>query len=843
MGNGAHNFTATAIDAAGNTSATSASMSVTVDTVAPSAPAISSFSNDTGTVGDGVTSDNTLALTGTAAANSTVKVYDGATLLGSATANGSGAWSYTTGTLSNATHSFTATATDAAGNTSAASTALAVTVNAGGVLTPTPTITSFSNDTGTVGDGITNANLITLNGQAPAGTNVQIFDGATQIGTVTAGANWYWSFATATLSNGAHSFTVKATDAAGNISAASTAMAVTVDTVAPAAPAISSFSNDTGTVGDGITSDNTLALTGTAAANSTVKVYDGATLLGSATANGSGAWSYTTAALSNGAHSLTAKATDAAGNVSAASAIKNVTVDTVAPSAPAISSFSNDTGTVGDGVTSDNTLALTGTAAANSTVKVYDGATLLGSATANGSGAWSYTTGTLSNAAHSFTAKATDAAGNTSAASAAMAVTVNAGGVLIPTPTITSFSNDTGTVGDGVTSDNTLALTGTAAANSTVKVYDGATLLGSATANGSGVWNFTTGTLLSTTHSFSAKATDAAGNTSATSAALAVRVNTVELFAPTIASFSNDTGTVGDGITSDNTLTLTGMSPAGTTVQVFDGASQVGTVTADASWHWSFATPMLSNGAHSFTATAMDAAGNTSAASATLDVTVNTQAPAAFKTLSATASATTLIDLDDHVTYVIDNTDHLITDGSKPINGTGNNDTNTLDGGRGSDSMSGRAGYDTHFVDSTGDVIILASDDGTNSVKASMAYTLDTHLENLILTGTGPIDGASNAGANTIKIADKGNSITDFVSGLDKIQIVAADFAGAVEGSVYLVANATPKPVDANACFLFDTDNGKLSWDDDGIGSHAAQLLVTLTDVHSLVASDIMIIA
>ena len=72
-------------------------------------------------------------------------------------------------------------------------------------------------------------------------------------------------------------------------------------------------------VGDGITNDNTLTLTGTAEANSTVKVYDGATLLGTATANGSGAWSYTTAALSNGAHSLTATATDAAGNTSAAS--------------------------------------------------------------------------------------------------------------------------------------------------------------------------------------------------------------------------------------------------------------------------------------------------------------------------------------------------------------------------------------------------------------------------------------------------------------------------------------------------------------------------------------------
>jgi hypothetical protein len=80
-------------------------------------------------------------------------------------------------------------------------------------------------------------------------------------------------------------------------------------------------------VGDHITNVNTVTLTGAAEANSTVKVYDGATLLGSATANGSGAWTYTTAALSNGAHSLTATATDAAGNISSASSA--MAVDTV----------------------------------------------------------------------------------------------------------------------------------------------------------------------------------------------------------------------------------------------------------------------------------------------------------------------------------------------------------------------------------------------------------------------------------------------------------------------------------------------------------------------------------
>ena len=112
------------------------------------------------------------------------------------------------------------------------------------------------------------------------------------------------------------------------------ALSVTIDTVAPLRRRIASFSTDSGTVGDGITNDNTLTLSGTAEANATVKVFDGATLLGSVAANGSGAWTYTTAALANGSHSLTATATDAAGNTGAASAALSVTIDTVAPSAP-----------------------------------------------------------------------------------------------------------------------------------------------------------------------------------------------------------------------------------------------------------------------------------------------------------------------------------------------------------------------------------------------------------------------------------------------------------------------------------------------------------------------------
>ena len=139
---------------------------------------------------------------------------------------------------------------------------------------------------------------------------------------------------------------------------ASTALSVTIDTTAPTAPTITSFSTDSGVVGDGITNDNALTLPARRKPSSTVKVYDGATLLGSALASGTGAWSYTTAVLPNGGHSLTATATDAAGNTGVASSALDVTIDTTAPAAPTITSFSTDSGVVGDGITNDNALTL-----------------------------------------------------------------------------------------------------------------------------------------------------------------------------------------------------------------------------------------------------------------------------------------------------------------------------------------------------------------------------------------------------------------------------------------------------------------------------------------------------
>ena len=93
------------------------------------APVISLVTPDTAVPGDGITNVNVLTLAGTAQANMTVKVYDGTMLLGSVLANASGSWSFRTSTLIDGNHSFTATATNASGNTSGVSAATNVIVD------------------------------------------------------------------------------------------------------------------------------------------------------------------------------------------------------------------------------------------------------------------------------------------------------------------------------------------------------------------------------------------------------------------------------------------------------------------------------------------------------------------------------------------------------------------------------------------------------------------------------------------------------------------------------------------------------------------------------------------
>ncbi|QDU61709.1 FG-GAP repeat protein [Planctomycetes bacterium Pan216] len=111
-----------------------------------------------------------------------------------------------------------------------------------------------------------------------------------------------------------------------------------VDTIAPSAPVIAGISTDSGVNGgDGITTDQTLLISGSAEAFSIVEVFVDGGSVGSTSANGSGNWSYLHGVpLAEGAHVITATATDSLGNISGLSSPYAATIDRTGPVLDAI---------------------------------------------------------------------------------------------------------------------------------------------------------------------------------------------------------------------------------------------------------------------------------------------------------------------------------------------------------------------------------------------------------------------------------------------------------------------------------------------------------------------------
>ncbi|MFZ5441866.1 MAG: Ig-like domain-containing protein, partial [Myxococcota bacterium] len=349
-----------------------------------------------------------------------------------------------------------------------------------------PTLTSPANGS------ITNDTTPTLTGTAAAGATVTVFIDGASVGTTTADGSGNWSFTSAALSQASHSAYVTSPGGTSNTNS------FTVDSVAPAAPVVVTPANGS------VTNDNTPTYAGTAEANSTVAIVVDGFLAGTATADGSGNWSFTpVSTLSNGSHTVVAAATDAAGNTSINSNTNTFTVDTTAPAAPVVTAPANGS------TTNDNTPTVTGTAEANSTVAVFVDGVQVGTTTASGAGAWSFTTSTLADGSHTVRATATDAAGNTSANSNTNTFTVDTSAPAAPV--VTAPANGS------TTNDNTPTVTGTAEANSTVAVFVDGVQVGTTTASGAGAWSFTTSTLADGSHTVRATATDAAGNTSANS--------------------------------------------------------------------------------------------------------------------------------------------------------------------------------------------------------------------------------------------------------------------------------------------------------------------------------------
>ncbi|MGA0038296.1 MAG: Ig-like domain-containing protein, partial [Pirellulales bacterium] len=376
-----------------------------------------------------ITDDPTPTLVGTAEGSSEITIYDGATVIGTTRADLAGIWSFTPATdLENRSHAFAALARDLAGNIGPQSPRYTVTID---TEAPEVSIDAVIDNVdpfqGRVDNGgRTNDQTLTLTGRSSPFTTVIIKNGATEIARAVTNSSGAWTVTTVQLTAKTYDFVASVTDPLGRTGVSPT-YTVTIDRTPPATPLIVAITDNVGAVqgavpNNGTTDDTTPTISGTAEPNAYISIFvtlpDGTARIEggiSLRANATGNWSYTPTPLANGTYSFKVIATDEAGNSSAFSAIRTLTVvgssitPPVNPGVLAITGVVDNAGSVqGDvahnGTTDDATVEITGTAAAAAVVEIRDGLTLLGSVVASANGTWSYTTRPLANGLHSFTA-------------------------------------------------------------------------------------------------------------------------------------------------------------------------------------------------------------------------------------------------------------------------------------------------------------------------------------------------------------------------------------------------------------------------------------------------------
>lgn len=654
LADGTYVLTATATDAAGNPSGQSNAWTIIVDGTAPAAPVITQVVDDvperTGSLDlNETTNDSTPTLSGTAAANATVTIRVDGVDIGTTVADGLGAWSFTPDIpIAEGPHTLTAVATDAAGNISDVSNSWGITIDS--VAPDAPVITLVVDDVperlGALNPGdSTNDTTPTINGTAEPGSTVTIRQDGVDLITVPVDSNGTWSFTPATpLGNGTYTFTAVTTDGAGNTSPASGGFTLTVDTTPPAAATIATVTDDVGGVNGPLTSGDTTddtqpQLQGTAPADTVITVYDGTTLLGTATLDGSGGWSFTPVIpLTDGPHTLTVHATDAAGNTTISTPFE-LTVDTVAPSTPDIPAITvNPDGTetpLNPGETTrDTTPTLSGSGNPGDTVTIYNGGVKLDDVLVDGTGNWTWTPATpLPNGTYDITLTVTnmDGTGNESAPSQPVTITIDTDAPVAPAaPVITdSVSQITGPVPDGgTTNDPRPVLSGTGTANDVINITDTVngtpTVVGTVTVDSNGNWSWRPDSNIGEgTHVYTATATDEAGNVSDASPAITITVDTVAPDVPAIGAIG---GAPDDGYITDATPTVGGTGTTGDTVIVYNNGVELGRVVV-VNGEWSLTLPTQTDGPLNITVAGVDAAGNVSALSPVFTVTLDTVAP------------------------------------------------------------------------------------------------------------------------------------------------------------------------------------------------------------------------
>ncbi|ECC9756024.1 Ig-like domain repeat protein [Salmonella enterica subsp. enterica] len=524
------------------------------------------------------------------------------------------------------------------------------------VISPLTVVLREADDSGKVGDWITNKSHVTIDGTAEAGSTLTIRNPqGVVIATLVVGNDGRWS-AELDLREGSNAFVVVSEDKAGN--SQQKEILIEHDTQIEISDISLSRDTNSGDKYDLITNNKSPVLVAMTDPGATVQVYINGVLQGTVEASSSGNISYTMPANSaDGEYQVQFVATDTAGN-RVESAITTVTIDSQ------IAVFDIDEDSL-PALSNNRALSVSGVGEAGSQVSIFVDGKLVNVVMVEADGTWRAPILLQDDGTFNIHFSITDVAGNTEV-SKDYSVDVDSS-TDFPTLNLEDASNS-GSLDDLITNHNKPVLVGTAEAGATIHIYVDEKIVANVLVLEDGTWSYQFDNALKDgEYSIRVVAEDPAGNT-AESPRLLVTIDTSTFVDNPAMVAGSDNGIFSnDSITSQTRPTFSIFGEMNQSVQIFIDGVLVDTITVtDRNQVYRPESP-LGDGSHSIYYVITDKAGNT-ATSKTLNFTIDTfnTTPVAIDSIGGQ----TLAEMtgSDGKIYITDTTRNLLFSGSAEPN-------------------------------------------------------------------------------------------------------------------------------------------------------------------------------
>ncbi|EIK5423620.1 non-fimbrial adhesin SiiE [Salmonella enterica] len=524
------------------------------------------------------------------------------------------------------------------------------------VISPLTVVLREADDSGKVGDWITNKSHVTIDGTAEAGSTLTIRNPqGVVIATLVVGNDGRWS-AELDLREGSNAFVVVSEDKAGNSQQKD--ILIEHDTQIEISDISLSRDTNSGDKYDLITNNKSPVLVAMTDPGATVQVYINGVLQGTVEASSSGNISYTMPANSaDGEYQVQFVATDTAGN-RVESAITTVTIDSQ------IAVFDIDEDSL-PALSNNRALSVSGVGEAGSQVSIFVDGKLVNVVMVEADGTWRAPILLQDDGTFNIHFSITDVAGNTEV-SKDYSVDVDSS-TDFPTLNLEDASNS-GSLDDLITSHNKPVLVGTAEAGATIHIYVDEKIVANVLVLEDGTWSYQFDNALKDgEYSIRVVAEDPAGNT-AESPRLLVTIDTSTFIDNPVMMAGSDNGIFSnDSITSQTRPAFSIYGEMNQSVQIFIDGVLVDTITVtDRNQVYRPESP-LGDGSHSIYYVITDKAGNT-ATSKTLNFTIDTfnTTPVAIDSIGGQ----TLAEMtgSDGKIYITDTTRNLLFSGSAETN-------------------------------------------------------------------------------------------------------------------------------------------------------------------------------